>query len=72
MYAYLAKALAFLGFITAGSAAHIKRVTGESEVTEEVWTAYHDEREHNLNWSAPRFEVVKLETIEWRINQAKL
>ncbi len=70
-YAFLARALQYIGFISAGSAAHIKRVTGE-EVDEEVWAQYHSDAGHNVpSWSAPRFEVVKIEQIEWRIKQAK-
>ena len=70
-YLALARALQYMGFITSGSAAHIQRVTGE-QVDENVWEQYHSDAGHNVpSWSAPRFEVVKLEQIEWKINQAK-
>lgn len=70
-YAYLARALQYMGFISAGSAAHIKRVTGK-KVTEAIWEQYHSDAGHSVpGWSAPRFEVVTIEQIEWRILQAK-
>lgn len=74
LYAALAQQLAYMGFITAGSANHIRRVQGippEEELTEEDWEQYHQEQGRSFTWSAPRFEQVTMEKIEWIINQAR-
>jgi hypothetical protein len=89
-YAFMAQQLAYLGYITAGSANHIRQSLGQledeggdidgdvqdslanGEVNEAVWEYYHNEHKgHNLTWSAPRFEIVTIERIEWKIEQSK-
>lgn len=72
-YAFFAKQLQYLGYITQGSANHIARQLDidPADVGEEEWQQYHDASEHNIHWSTPRFEVVRIEAIDWRINQAK-
>lgn len=89
-YAFMAQQLAYLGYITAGSANHIRQSLGQledegeemdgdvqdsldnGEVNEFVWEYYHNEhKSHNLRWSAPRFEIVTIERIEWKIEQSK-
>jgi hypothetical protein len=89
-YAFMAQQLAYLGYITAGSANHIRQSLGQledeggemdgdvqdslanGEVNETVWEYYHNEHKgHNLTWSAPRFEIVTIERIEWKIEQSR-
>lgn len=74
VYAFLAQQLAYAGYITAGSANHIRRAMdlepGE-EVTEEIWEEYHAGQGRSFSWQAPRFSVARIERIEWKIQQAK-
>lgn len=71
-YAFMARELMFFGYITSGSANHIRRVM-KTPVDAGVWEDYHAQNNPgaNLQWDMPRFEVVKILAIEYEIQQAK-
>lgn len=68
-YASFAQQLAFLGYVTSGSANHIRKVTGESTVTQQVWEDYHGEKGRNMAWTGQDFNIVDLTSLEWKIER---
>lgn len=67
-YAVFAQELAYLGYITSGSANHIRRVTGK-EVTLDVWEDYHNRKGRAMTWQGEDFNVVDLISLEWKIER---
>lgn len=65
-YSFLARELAFAGYVTNGSANHIRRLKGNSKRTRGNWKDSRGEL-----WSGRYKEQVELLKIEWKIEQAK-
>jgi len=63
-YAFLARNLAALGYVTAGSANHIRRLAVNEGLDREDWLDNMGE-----SWSGIDLETVKLLSIEWKIEQ---
>lgn len=63
-YAFLARELAFDGFVTAGSANHVRRLKANKGKSRDQWTDNNGER-----WRGNEDEVVRIERIEWKIEQ---
>ncbi len=70
-YAHFARELAYMGYITSGSANHIRKSVGVKQITEASYNRYHAKKGDGVEWQAPRFEVVSIEQYEWKIEEAK-
>jgi len=63
-YASMAQQLAFLGYVTSGSANHIRRVTGKS-FSKSNWERYHDK-----TWTGKTPSVVTIIRIDWKLEES--
>jgi len=63
-YASLAQQLAFLGYVTSGSANHIRRVTGK-KFSKANWQRYHDK-----TWTGKTPSVVTITRIDWKLEES--
>lgn len=71
-YAEMANQLRFDGFITSGSANHIKRITGERVINPSIWDDYNSgQGRTGMNWGKGSLGVVKIITMEYQIKQSK-
>lgn len=66
VYAAMARQLAFLGYVTAGSANHVRRLAENEGSEQSEWT------QHGEDWGGQDLEIVWLESIHWEIDQAKV
>lgn len=64
-YAFMAKELAFDGFVSSGSANHIRRLSDNYGVKKGNWTTNDGD-----DWAGNDMEIVKIESIEWKIEQS--
>ena len=64
-YAFMAQQLAFLGYVTSGSANHIRRLADNRGAKQDKLVDSRGEL-----WVGNDLEVVKLLTLEWKIEQA--
>lgn len=64
-YAFLARELAFDGYVTAGSANHVRRLAENQYQDSEDWIQDDGEA-----WRGIGMDVVTIEEIEWQIEQA--
>jgi hypothetical protein len=64
-YAFMAKELAFDGFVSSGSANHIRRFSENYGARKGDWTTKDGEQ-----WAGNDLEIVKIERIEWKIEQS--
>lgn len=64
-YAYLAKQLAFDGYVTSGSANHVRRLKENKRKKRDKWT------KKGQLWEGHDYEDVTIEAIEWQIQQLK-
>jgi hypothetical protein len=62
-YAHLAKQLAFDGYVTSGSANHVRRLGENAGEDRDDWT------KDGQVWEGHDYETVKIEQIEWQIEQ---
>lgn len=65
-YAFMARELAFAGFVSNGSANHIRRLADNKGVDKEDWT-----NKNGQPWQGAELEIVKIKAIDWRIEQIK-
>lgn len=65
-YAFMAKELAYDGFVSSGSANHIRRQNQNYGVTKGNWETKDGEA-----WRGQNSQIVHIETIEWKIEQIK-
>lgn len=66
-YAFMARELAFEGFVTSGSANHIRRLSdNEGEDDRQEWVNANGE-----SWAGADLEIVRIQSIEWKIEQIK-
>ncbi len=63
-YAFLARELAFDGYVTAGSANHVRRLKQNKGLPKSQWTQRDGEK-----WRSNENEIVRIERIEWKIEQ---
>jgi hypothetical protein len=63
-YSFMARSLAELGYVTAGSTNHIRRLGQNEGLEREEWTDKTGEA-----WQGAELQTVHLENIEWRIEQ---
>lgn len=64
-YAFMARELAFDGFVTSGSANHIRRLKQNKGLPKEKWTQTDGEM-----WRGNEAQVIQIQSIEWQILQA--
>lgn len=64
-YAHLARELAFDGYVTSGSANHVRRLAENEGKDRDEWTQDGD------LWQGHDYETVKIEQIEWKIEQMR-
>jgi hypothetical protein len=63
-YAFMARELAFAGYVTSGSYNHIRGLNKNAFASREDWL---DDRDQN--WTGADKEIVRIEAIEWTIEQ---
>ena len=66
VYAFLARELSYDGFVSSGSSNHIRKLKGNRGKKRSEWKDRHGEA-----WRGRDDEVVRIEQIEWIIEQAK-
>jgi hypothetical protein len=64
-YAFMARQLAFDGFVTSGSANHVRRMKENKGAKRNEWT------KDGQKWEGWDYETVRIEQIEWKIEQMK-
>lgn len=62
-YAFLSKQLAYHGFVTAGSANHVRKLKENEDKEPEEWTL------HGEAWKGSNLEVIDIEAMEWNIER---
>lgn len=65
-YAFMAKDLAYDGYVSSGSANHIRRQNQNYGVTKKNWETKDGEA-----WRGQESEIVHIDSIEWKIEQIK-
>lgn len=65
-YGFMARELAFLGYVTTGSANHTRRLADNDGLDKEDWTDSRGE-----NWVGADKDVVRILRIDWIIQQSK-
>lgn len=66
VYAFLARELSYDGFVSSGSANHIRKLKGNRGKARSTWKDKHGEA-----WRGREDEIVRIEQLEWIIEQAK-
>lgn len=64
-YAAMANELRFAGYVSSGSANHIRHLNENYGVTKKNWTQGEEE------WRGQDLDIVKIEAIEWKVEQSK-
>lgn len=65
-YAFMARELQYDGYVTSGSANHVRRLVANKGLDKEDWTQGDGEK-----WRGNESETVVIQQIEWKIEQAK-
>lgn len=65
-YAYMARQIAYDGYVTSGSANHIRRLGTNQGEEKENW-----KQDDGETWRGNESEIVKIKRIEWKMYQAK-
>lgn len=65
-YAFMARELAFDGYVSSGSANHVRRLSDNAGLPPEDWT-----QDDGQQWRGNESEIVHIKSIEWKIEQAK-
>lgn len=65
LYRYLAVQLAYVGYVTSGSANHVRRQEQNEGKEQEQWTINHKP------WAGAEKEIVHIKRIDWQIQQSK-
>lgn len=65
-YAFMARELAYDGYVSSGSYNHIRKLQVNAFLSKEYWLNQYDEK-----WAGIDKEVVHIEAIEWKIKQVK-
>jgi len=65
-YAFLARELAYAGYVTAGSANHIRSLKQNKGLPKSKWTQSDGEM-----WRGNESDVVHMQSIDWKIEQAR-
>jgi hypothetical protein len=65
-YAYMARELAYVGFVSSGSANHVRRLAVNKGKSKARW-----EQGDGQRWRGNESQIVKIRRIEWRMYQAK-
>jgi hypothetical protein len=69
-YADFAKQLSFDGYVTSGSANHIRKALNlKRNPSLKSWKKYHKQAGHKAEWLGDSFSIVQIETIEWQLEQ---
>lgn len=64
-YAFMARELAYLGYVTSGSDNHIRNLRENKGKARDKWT------KGGMEWEGRYKEVVRLEALEWKIEKAE-
>lgn len=65
-YSFMAKQLSFMGYVSAGSANHIRSLSDNEGVDEGEWVD-----KNGQSWAGNDLEIARIISLEWRIEQSK-